>query len=84
MNGSRSRSRKAQQMAGARATATADELIDAHECAAMGRVSRSTWRRLGARGVAPPPVPLPLQAHRWRRSEVLRFWGLAAPEGSGS
>ena len=68
-------------------TTTADGLIDAHECAALGRVSRTTWRRLVCRQQAPQPVPLPIQTHRWRRSEVLRFWGLAEPEepeGSGS
>ena len=61
-----------------------DALLNASECAALGRVSRSTWSRLVKRGVAPQPVPLPIQAHRWRRSVVLRFWGLAAPVDSGS
>ena len=59
-----------------------DTLIDLDTARAYGGVSRSTWRRLVAKGAAPAPLDLPIASHRWRRSEVLSFWGLLPESGS--
>ena len=64
------------------AGAEPDALIDLDTARAYGCVSRSTWRRLVSKGVAPAPVDLPIASHRWRRSEVMSFWGLLPEQGS--
>lgn len=45
-------------------------LIDASTCRSIVRVSLSTWKRLVARGVMPPPIKIGA-CSRWNEDEVV-------------